>query len=208
MDGLDELARQLPIGEIAKKLGVSEAEAKDAVDEALPALVSGLAANSSTPQGEKSLEKALKKHSGSSLLDGGVKVDDVDTQDGEKIVTNIFGGTRDQVVSRLASTPSSSTQAVIQKILPIVAPIVLAWLASKFFPKPGGAGAPTTKEATGGGIGDVLGGLLGGGGSGSSHSTSPGGLGGMLGGLLGGSSTGSSGGIGDILGGLLGGGKK
>jgi hypothetical protein len=210
MDGLDELARQLPIGQIAKKLGVSEAEAKDAVDEALPALVSGLAANSSTPQGEKSLEKALKKHSGSSLLDGGVNVDSVDTQDGEKIVSNIFGGNRDQVVSRLASTKSSTTQSVIQKILPIVAPIVLAWLSSKLFNKPGGAGTPTSKDTAGGGIGDVLGGLLGGG-SGSSHSTSSGGLGGMLGGLLGGgsgASSGSGGGIGDILGGLLGGGKK
>lgn len=211
MDGLDELARQLPMGEIAKKLGVSEAEAKDAVDEALPALVSGLAANSSTPQGEKSLEKALKKHSGSSLLEGGVNVDDVDTQDGEKIVSNIFGGTKDQVVSRLASTDSSTTQSVIQKILPIVAPIVLAWLASKFFPKTAGAGTSTSKDAAGGGLGDVLGGLLGGGGSGTTHSTSPGGLGGLLGGLLGGKSGGSGGsggGIGDILGGLLGGGKK
>jgi hypothetical protein len=210
MDGLDELARQLPIGEIAKRLGVSEAEAKDAVDEALPALVSGLAANSSTPEGEKSLEKALKKHSGSSLLEGGVNVDDVDTQDGEKIVSNIFGGTKDQVVSRLASTKSSTTQSVIQKILPIVAPIVLAWLSSKFFPK-SGAGTSTSKDATGGGLGDVLGGLLGGGGSGTSHSTSSGGLGGMLGELLGGGSggsRGSGGGIGDILGGLLGGGKK
>jgi hypothetical protein len=210
MDGLDELARRLPIGDIAKKLGVSEAEAKDAVDEALPALVSGLAANSSTPQGEKSLEKALQKHSDSSLLDGGVNVDDVDTQDGEKIVSNIFGGNRDKVVSRLASTESSTTQSVIQKILPIVAPIVLSWLASKFLSKPHGTGTTTSRDTSGGGIDDVLGGLLGDG-SGGSHSTSSGGLGGMLGGLLSGGSggsAGSSGGIGDILGGLLGGGKK
>jgi hypothetical protein len=209
MDGLDELPRQLPIAEIAKKLGVSEAEAKDAVDEALPALVSGLAANSATPQGEKSLEKALRKHSGTALLDGGVKVDEVDTHDGEKIVSNIFGGNRDQVVSRLASTPSSTTQSVIQKILPIVAPIVLSWLASKFFSKPDGTGTAPSKGGSGG-VGDVLGGLLGGG-SGSSHSTSSGGLGGLLGGILGGgsgSSAGSAGGIGGLLGGLLGGGKK
>lgn len=210
MDGLDELARQLPIGAIAKKLGVSEAEAKDAVDEALPALVSGLAANSATPQGEKSLEKALQKHSGTSLLEGGVNVDDVDTNDGEKIVSNIFGGNKDRVVSRLASTETSTTQSVIQKILPIVAPIVLAWLASKVFPQSGSTGATGSTGLSSGGIGDVLGGLLGGG-SGGSHGASSGGLGGLLGGLLGGGSGGSGssgGGIGDILGGLLGGGKK
>jgi len=208
MDGLDELARQLPIGAIAQRLGVSEAEARDAVDEALPALVSGLAANSATPQGERSLEKALQKHSASPLLDGGVDVDAVDTHDGEKIVSNIFGGNKDQVVSALASTKTSTTQSVIQKILPIVAPIVLAWLAQKFFSKPDGAGTSGTADTSGGGIGDVLGGLLGGG-SGGSASGSSGGLGDLLGGLLGGGGkSGSSGGIGDLLGGLLGGGKK
>jgi hypothetical protein len=184
MDGLDELAKRLPIGAIAKRLGVSEAEAKDAVNEALPALVSGLAANSATPQGEKSLEKALQKHSRASVLDGGVDVDAVDTHDGEKIVSNIFGGNRDQVVSALASTKSSTTQSVIQKILPIVAPIVLAWLAEKFLGKTGGTGSPKSTGSPSGGIGDLLGGLLGGG------------------------SGGSSGGLGDLLGGLLGGGKK
>jgi hypothetical protein len=212
MDGLDELARQLPIGAIAQRLGVSEAEARDAVNEALPALVSGLAANSATPQGEKSLEKALQKHSASSLLDGGVNVDTVDTHDGEKIVSNIFGGNKDQVVSALASTKTSTTQSVIQKILPIVAPIVLAWLAQKFFGKTGG-NATGSAGTSGGGISDVLGGLLGGG-PGGTASGSSGGLGDLLGGLLGGGTggssrtSGSSGGIGDLLGGLLGGGKK
>lgn len=187
MDGLDELARQLPIGAIAKRLGVSEAEAKDAVDEALPALVSGLAANSTSPQGEESLKKALRKHSSSSLLAGGVSVDDVDTNDGEKIVSNIFGGNRDQVVSALASSKTSTTQSVIQKILPIVAPIVLAWLARRFLGKTGSAGTAEPTGTSSGGLGDLLGGLLGGGSSGAN---------------------GSGGGLGDLLGGLLGGGKK
>jgi hypothetical protein len=83
---------------------------------------------------------------------------------------------------------------------------VLAYLAKQFSKKqeaqePAAADA----ESPGGGIGDVLGGLLSGGGSGGSG----GGLGDLLGGLLGGSgSGGSGGGLGDLLGGLLGGGKR
>ena len=57
-----------------------------------------------------------------------------------------------------------------------------------------------TSQSGGGGLDDILGGLLGG-----SSDGGGGGLGGILGGLLGGSSSSSGGGLDDILGGLLGG---
>jgi uncharacterized membrane protein YebE (DUF533 family) len=66
-------------------------------------------------------------------------------------------------------------------------------------------GGGSTQSQSGGGLGDLLGGALGGG-----SSSSGGGLGDLLGGALGGgstqSSTGASGGLGDLMGGLLGGG--
>ena len=180
----DDLLAQIPIGDIAKQLGIDEDVAEDAVKQVLPGLVGGLKANADEG-GQASLERALQKHQGAKLRG----VSDVDTADGEKIVKHVFGDKEDAVVSTLAGSSAKSevTDVIIKKVLPIVAPIVLAWLANKFL---GGSSDAKKDSSSGGGLGDLLGGLLGGG------SKSSGSGGGDLGDLLGG------------LGGLLGGGTK
>ncbi|QEO09888.1 DUF937 domain-containing protein [Protaetiibacter larvae] len=204
MADFDDLLSQIPIGDIAGRLEIDPDDARDAVQKVLPGLVGGLQANAADPAGAASLEKALEKHSGLPSLRA---LDDIDTTDGEKIVGHVFGANTDQVAARLAdASPSSGvTSGIIAKILPIVAPIVLGWLANKFLGQ-GGQSSATTPAS--GGIEDALGGLLGGGGAPGGG----GGLGDILGGLLGGGSGGSSGGggldVGSILGGLLGGGSR
>ena len=212
MASLDEIKSSLPIGDIAARLGVDEATAGRAVDDALPALLAGLGANAADPAGAASLERAVTAHD-PSLVEGGVNLAEVDEGDGQKIVRNIFGQNTDQVVNALDAKESQEGTGgnLIGKLLPILAPIVLAFLAKQFTkkqeaPEPATAGAESS--GGGGGIGDILGGLLGGG-SGGSSGSGAGGLGDLLGGFLGGGgSGGSGGGIGDILGGLLGGGKR
>jgi hypothetical protein len=180
MSDLDELLGQLPMHEIAQRLGVDEDTADDAVRQVLPGLMGGLSANVEDGGGA-SLERALAGHAG-----GIPSVSDVDTDDGAKIVRNVFGGSTDQVAAKLAdnSPKSGVTSNLIQQLLPILAPIVLSWLASRFL---GGGSSSTSATAapasSGGGIGDLLGGLLGGGGGSSSGGDV---LGGLLGGLLGG----------------------
>ncbi len=85
----------------------------------------------------------------------------------------------------------------MKQLLPILAPIVLAYLAKPSSPV--AVPARRLRPPVAAGSGDLLGGSLGGGGN------SGGGIGGALGGILGGS---GGGGLGDLLGGLLGGGKK
>ncbi|WP_338888023.1 DUF937 domain-containing protein [Rhodococcus sovatensis] len=199
MASLDELLAQIPIGQIASKLGVDEETARSAVTRALPTLVGGLEANAQDPAGAASLENALQQHSSSSLLDGGIDIDQVDEADGEKIVSNVFGDKKTDVASALGGISGGADSGLVAKVLPILAPIVLAYLAKRFT----GGGQEAGAQASGGGLGDLLGSVLGSGGSGGS-----GGLGGVLGGILGGGSGGSGGGLGDLLGGLLGGGKK
>lgn len=189
MADYDDLLKQIPVADIAKKLGIDEGVAEDAVAQIIPGLVGGMKANADEG-GEASLTKALAKHSEDKIS----SVDDIDTADGSKIVKNVFGDNTDKVAAKLAggSAKSDVTSDLIEKILPIVAPIVLAWLANRFF---GGSDQGAAKKADDnplGGLGDLLGSVLGGGTS--SSSSSGGGL--DLGGLLGG------------LGGLLGGGKK
>jgi hypothetical protein len=164
MADLSALLDQIPVGDIAKQLGISEDVAEAAVKQVLPGLVGGLAANAK--RDEKSataIANTLKHHN-----KGKVAVKDVDTEDGKKIVRNVFGENEDAVVSKLAgaSTKSDVTGDIIKQVLPIVAPIVLSWLASQFLGgKTEAAAAPAAAPepepaAAGGGIGDLLGGLL------------------------------------------------
>ncbi len=199
MASFDDLLSQIPLGQIAEKLGVDENTAATAVKAALPTLVGGLEANAQSPEGAASLTNALQDHG--TLLDGGVNVDQVDTADGAKIVSNIFGSNENQVVNTLGGGLASSD--LVKQLLPILAPIVLAYIAKQM--GVGGAAAPAPAPAPapqggGGALGDLLGGLLRGAAGGNS-----GGLGSVLGGVLGGNAGGA---IGDILGGLLGGGKR
>ena len=172
MAELDGLIDMIPIGDIARKLGISEKEASAAVRTALPSIVAGLSANASSGDGATKLEKTLGKHTTRTT-----NVADVDEEDGKKIVNHVFGAKKEAVESAAAGKADVSKD-IIAKILPIVAPIVLAWLAQKVFG--GKKGSAPADSADSGGIGGVLGGLLGG----------------------------DSGGLGDLLGGLLGGGRK
>ena len=208
MDTADEILSQIPLDQLAQQLGVDEATAEQAVRQAVPALLGGMEANAQDPGGAASLEKALGQHAGSPFE--GLDLGQVDTADGEKIVGNIFGDNSEQVINKLGGDSGGS--GIMQKLLPILAPIVLSMLAGKFLGQgqgqaaPGQASGPMPSGGSAGGLEDLLGSAAGGGGG----AGSAGGIGDLLGGLLGGSggSGGSSDAIGDLLGGLLGGGTK
>lgn len=199
---LDDILAQVPIDDIAAKLGVSPDVAKTAVEQGGAVLLGGLAKNASTPEGSSAIEDALKRHEGTA---GAAKVDDIDQADGGKIVSHILGSDKEKVTQKL--TESKETAGIdFGKLLPILAPIVMGLIANANKGKSTSSGSAEAPSG-GGGIGDVIGGLLGGGNGGST--SGGGGIGDILGGLLGGGNSSSGGGgIGDILGGLLGGGKK
>lgn len=197
MSTLDDLLKSIPVGDIAAKLGIDENLANQAVQAAVPALLAGMTHNAQSEDGAAALESALEKHQVPEV--GSLSLDAVDTEDGEKIVGHVFGEKKDDVVSALGSQ-AAPLAGVLPKLLPMLAPIVMAFLANKAFS--GKKEAPAAQQSAGGGLGDMLGGLLGGG------QQQGGGLGDMLGGLLGGGQKQQSGGgLGGLLGGLLGGNK-
>jgi hypothetical protein len=179
---LDDLLQQIPISDIAKQVGIDPAVAESAVNQILPTLIGGMAVNAQDSEGEASLSKALQSHNGT--LASRRSVSNIDTEDGEKIVSHVFGAKKDDVVTAVSSTKGVGKD-IIAKILPIVAPIVLAWLANKFLSgkkdETASNAGSTSAAPSSGGLGDLLGGLLGGGGSGGGDL-----LGGLLGGILGG----------------------
>ena len=189
MSSIDELVSQIPIDQLASQLGVDEAQAEQAVRYALPALVSGMAANAEDPGGAASLTEALGQHVGDAA-GGGINIGEVDTADGEKIVHHVFGDNEGAVVNQLGGVGGLGG-GVFAKLLPMLAPLVMGFLAKSVLGKGGGGGDATSARE---GAGNAGGGA--------------GGLGDVLGGLLGGGEGGGLGGLGDVLGGLLGGGRK
>ena len=171
MSDIQDLLEQLPIDQLATQVGASPAEVRQAVQSALPALLMGMDANAQDPAGEASLARAVSGHS-PTLLQGGVNVGDIDVSDGEKITRNVFGDNEQAVVSKLgSSTPAD--EGLISKLLPMLAPIVMAWLAGKLMNVD--KGQSSGSSAGGGVLGGILGSILGGGAaasSGTAQSTS------------------------------------
>ena len=199
MSAVEDILQNVDIDQLAAQLGVDPATAEEGVRQAVPALLGGMQANAEDPAGAASLAGALGDHS-PELIDGGVDLNQIDVNDGEKIVSNIFGGTQDQVAQTLGGNLGGN-QSLIRRLLPMLAPIVLSYLA---------------KHVQGGKYGNILGPILSGAGGGFGSGSNP--LTDLLGQLLGGGRSTSlegdqesqSGGnsILDMLGGLLGGGRR
>ncbi|MBT2554194.1 DUF937 domain-containing protein [Arthrobacter sp. ISL-5] len=196
MTDIHDLLDQIPVDQIAALLGTDTASARAAVETAVPTLLAGMQNNAQAPDGAASLESALAQHQ-DGLTDGGVDATQVDTADGEKIVSHVFGGQQDQVASQLAGTANLGGAGgdLVRKLLPILAPIIMSYLAKKILggpqgggqasPLPGGIGAGGAAGRAGGiDIGSILGGILGG--AAGAGGQGQGGLGDILGGILGG----------------------
>jgi hypothetical protein len=195
VSAVDEILTDIPMDQLASLLGVDEATAEQATRQAVPALLSGMQANAEDPAGAASLAGALGDHP-SALIDGGVDLDQVDANDGEKIVGNVFGTNQDQVAQTLGGNLGGQGGGLIKQLLPILAPIVLAYLSKRLMGQRQGGG--------GGGQSDPFGGATG--------SANP--LNDMLNSMLGGAAAGGgagqsgTGSILDMLGGMLGGGRR
>ena len=193
MTAVTDILGQLPIGQLASQLGASKEDTSSAATHAITSLLGGMTHNAQDPQGEVALAKALSDHAKRSP-----KVEDVDTEEGEKIVKHVLGTTPAKA-AKAVSAKTGTDSNLISKLLPMLAPFVLSYL-----------GGQAMKGSSGGGgniLTSVLGGMMGGG----AQPAAPagGGLGGLVGGLLGGGSpqpaAPAGGGLSSMLGGMLGG---
>ena len=150
MADLNELLNMIPLDQLAAKLGVDADTARATAATALPSLLAGLQHNAASPDGAEALSAAVTQHD-AGLLDGGVDIDAVDTKDGAKIVRHALGDNQSSLASQLSGAAPAGVDlgALVQKALPILAPLVMAFLAKKM-------------SSSSGGLGGLLGGLLGG----------------------------------------------
>jgi hypothetical protein len=182
-DPVQEILGNLDIATLAQQVGADPGDVEAAAAKVLPALLGGVQANAQDPGGEASLAAALGQHQ-DDLATGTIDTTQVDPVDGQKVAAHIFGSQQDQVVQQLGATGVST--GLVEKLLPLLAPIVMSYLAKKVTGSGGGALA-------GGVLGGVLSQVLGGGASQASGGSSSNPMGDILG---------------DVLGGLLGHGTK
>ena len=191
MSAIDDILANLPLDDLAAQLGEDPAAVRSAVETALPALLGGLQANAQDPGAADSLAQAVQQHD-NDLGNGPIDLSQIDASEGAKIAGHIFGNNQEQVISQLGGVGGNVSGGLIQKLLPMLAPVVLAYLAKQVGSK---AGAGGLASAAGGGIiGTVLNEVL----KGATQGSQPSGAGTPSAGSI----------ITDVLGGLLGGGKR
>lgn len=157
MTAIDDILGKLPLDQLASQLGSDPDSIRVAATDAISSLMGGLQSNASDPIGQRSLASALKDHSASRLLSGDSSIDvsQIDISDGSKIVQHALGA---DPATAAANLRGRGDKSLIQRLLPILAPLVLAYLASKLGNRQMEAG-----QADQGG-GSILDGILGRGG--------------------------------------------
>ena len=112
------------ISRMSQTLGTDQAATTNAIQVALPMLLSGLAKNSSTPDGASSLLGALDRdHDGSVLDDVGGFVANYGSANGGGILGHVFGnrtGAIEQGVSQTTGLNSGTTAQLLMMLAPIV----------------------------------------------------------------------------------------
>jgi len=173
---LDELYSEIPLQQLAKRLGVGWGEIDETVKTLVPVLVEGLQHNAQNPDRASEIESEATDDAAAGLLEGDVSVDDVDQAEGRRAISRIFGGSdTSQVASALADAGAGSS-SLIKQLLPILTPIVLAYIGKQLTRMSTAATQAQLQPSSAGGLGDILSSILRAGSPGSATA-----LGGLLG---------------------------
>ena len=177
------------VDDLGRNLGLGRDETMSAIQGLMPALAAAMAANAAKPGGLESLESALTRGGHARYLDNPTQVAQPDAiQDGNGILGHLFGSK--DVSRQVASAAAAQTGIgadVLKKMLPMLASLAMGALAQRAPRAPEGN---VQLNTPGGGLMDMLGPLLAGSGGlggmlgGQRAGDSGGGLGDLLGGLF------------------------
>jgi hypothetical protein len=177
------------VGQVSQRIGADEAKTRTAIHAAVPALMAAFAGEAQRGGG---IRAAIRQDHDGAIIDqlpqylSGTAQLSPRTTNGAGILDHTLGDQQEQV-ARAVSARSGLDLGTVMKLLPLLAPIVMGMLGKKSNASPDGGfslddlGSILGRETedakqsnpdlgdilgrlgSGGGIGDVLGGLLGGG---------------------------------------------
>lgn len=179
---------------MSKNAGVSDSETRSVLSSALPALLGGALNQSNDSSTASSFLGALTQHSAANTDDLSSFMDNVDTEDGEKIISHLFGKDSAAIISQIAKD-SGVKASDVKKVLASAAPLLMSLLGKET--------ASQQQNNSSLGFADILGSMLGSSNNGNNASASL--MTGLLGSLVGGqSSSQSNNASSGLLNGLLG----
>lgn len=151
MSEINDILKSVPLDDLANQLGVDRSEAEQASTQAIQELLTGMS-NNVQAGGEQDLARALLTHAdqGAALSErGDISLNEIDVQDGDKIVQHVLGAPSSQAATLFGGRNSS----LIGRLLPILAPIVLAYLANRSSQQKTSSGGGLLESILGGGLG-------------------------------------------------------
>lgn len=159
----DDIFAQLsgaPMQQISQQLGLGQTQTAGAIAAALPMLVGALGRNASQPQGAEALFGALQRdHAGGGLgglgdLLGAVLGGQQSRQtDGAGMLGHIFGSRQPQAEQAIGQATGLGSDKA-NTLLKVLAPLVLAYLAKRFFDNRQAGAQQTASPQV---LGDLLG---------------------------------------------------
>ncbi len=183
MDLMQMLQGQLNgnlLSNLSQQIGADEQQTATAANGIFAALVGGLANNASTENGLSALTSALDRDHDGSVLDdvigmiGGMAQGQISgSNNGTGILGHILGGKQNQVAQQVSQS-SGLDMSQIMKLMPILAPIVMAVIGKM-------RNSNSSEQSSRGGLGDLASILMG-----SAQSAQSGGFGDLIGTVLGG----------------------
>ena len=176
--------------ELGRQFGLNEAQTRAAFEQLAPVVAAGIRRNNQSDGGLAGLLEALQGGNHRRYADDPSELQfDRVAEDGNAILGHVFGSKDvSRGVANQAADLSGVGSAILKKMLPVIAAIIMGQLAKKMG---GGGAARPPQGGSGGGLGDILGDILGGGRQGQAAPAPKG----------------QGGGLQDILGDILGGGR-
>ena len=139
------------ISEIARKLGISEEQARSGVGALVPSVSRGMQHRTKSDIGLKDILDALGKGNHAKYLDEPERLGKQETiDDGNSILGHIFGSKEvSRNVAKDAASKTGLGSSLMKKMLPIVASMVMASLSKKVL---GSGGGSTPNPSQSGGL--------------------------------------------------------
>jgi hypothetical protein len=173
---MDVLGKTGGLQSMARELGLSESQAENGASALMPALLGGFKKQAQAqPAGLDGLVGMLDGMGGGGLMDEVLAPQPTNVSAGNDILGQIFGSKDvSRTVAQNAAARSGLDPSLLKKMLPVLAMLVGGYMA-----KGRASAAAPTQPSGGGGLGDLLGGVLGGN-PGAGRSGGAGGLASML----------------------------
>ncbi len=149
-DLLSQLTKSSVVKTMGKQVSAQPDQVKQLIQLGLPTLLQAMNQNASTPQGAKSLAKALDDHKDDPVSNISSYLKNVDTQDGAKILGHVLGN-KSSGVERKLSAQTGLQPNQVNGLLTQLAPVVMGMLGQQ----------KAQQGISSDGIGMLLGGLLG-----------------------------------------------